>query len=285
MQIKHRVLCQPLDKPPAPFAIFLRSANYDKSINRRRFVNILKTDFMTKRFLALLLLVSTFFPTLAADDLSAFMKSADGFFKKYVSNGSVAYANIKQNLSEIEALYKQVDEITLLGVGDDMQKAFYINAYNVAVVYWVVKHYPLKSPLDNSGFFDKVKHKIAGEEMTLNSLEIKKLLLPFKDARFHFALACAAKSCPPLASFAYTPEGLDKQLNDRTTAALNNPEWLKVNVARKKIELSKIFEWYKKDFTTDGKTEIEWINQFRKEKIPATYAVGFYEYDWGLNEK
>jgi hypothetical protein len=66
---------------------------------------------------------------------------------------------------------------------------------------------------------------------------------------------------------------------------LNNPGWLKINNAEKKVELSKIFEWYKKDFTADGKTELEWINQYRKEKIPATYTVGFYEYNWALNEK
>ena len=107
----------------------------------------------------------------------------------------------------------------------------------------------------------------------------------YKDARFHFALACAAKSCPPLASFAFLPTTLDKQLTERTTQALNNPNWIKVNDSQKKVELSKIFEWYKKDFTADSKSEIEWINQFRKEKIPTTYAVGFYEYDWRLNEK
>jgi hypothetical protein len=121
--------------------------------------------------------------------------------------------------------------------------------------------------------------------MTLNSLEIKKLLTIYKDARVHFALACAAKSCPPLASFAYLPATLDKQLTERASAALNNPGWIKVNTTQKKVELSKIFDWYKKDFTGDGKTEIEWINQYRAEKIPTNFSVGFYEYNWALNEK
>jgi Protein of unknown function, DUF547 len=237
-----------------------------------------------KRYLVLFFFLSTF-PLRAADDLSAFVKSADLFFKKYVTNGSVAYAKIKQNLPEVEGLYKQIGEITLSGIDAEMQKSFYINSYNLIVIYWVAKHYPLKSPLDESGFFDKIKHKVAGEEMTLNSLEIKKLIATYKDARVHFALACAAKSCPPLASFAYLPATLDKQLTSRASAALNNPNWLKVKAGEKKVELSKIFEWYKKDFTADGKTEIEWINQYRTEKIPTNFAVGFYEYNWALNEK
>lgn len=234
---------------------------------------------------ALLILALTVNLSIKAADVPSFLQSSDAFLKNRVVNGSVAYSKIKQNLAEIESLYKQVGEMMLTGLDDNSKKAFYINAYNIIVIYWVAKHYPLKSPLDDSGFFDQVKHKVAGEEMTLNSLEIKKLLSVYKDARFHFALACAAKSCPPLASFAFLPTTLDKQLTERTTQALNNPNWIKVNDAQQKVELSKIFEWYKKDFTADGKSEIEWINQFRKEKIPTTYAVGFYEYDWRLNEK
>ncbi len=237
-----------------------------------------------KKTVLLALLISTSFLSRSAD-VKSFLTSSDAFFKKYVDNGSVSYVKIKKSLSEIENLYKDAGEMKLDGLDDNSKKAFYINAYNVVVIYWVVKHYPLKSPLDDSGFFDKVKHKVAGEEMTLNSLEIKKLLTMYKDARFHFALACAAKSCPPLASFAYMPSTLDKQLTERAAAALNNPNWLKINNAQKKVELSKIFEWYKKDFTMDGKTEIEWINQYRTEKIPTSFTVGFYEYNWALNEK
>ncbi len=233
----------------------------------------------------LLVLLSTMSFLSQGSDVKTFLSSSDAFFKKYVDNGSVRYTKIKNSATEIEALYKEAGEMKLDGLDDNFKKAFYINAYNVIVIYWVVKHYPLKSPLDDSGFFDKVKHKVAGEEMTLNSLEIKKLLAQYKDARFHFALACGAKSCPPLASFAYMPAALDKQLTERATAALNNPGWMKVNIAQKKVELSKIFDWYKKDFMADGKTEIEWINKYRTEKIPANFTVGFYEYDWALNEK
>ncbi len=237
-----------------------------------------------KKIILVLLLSATSILSIGAD-VKSFLISSDVFFKKYVDNGSVRYTKIKNSIGEIEALYQQVGEMKLDGVDDNSKKAFFINSYNVIVIYWVVKHYPLKSPLDDSGFFDKVKHKVAGEEMTLNSLEIKKLLATYKDARIHFALACAAKSCPPLASFAYMPATLEKQLTERATAALNNPGWLKVNASQKKVELSKIFDWYKKDFTADGKTEIEWINQYRTEKIPANFSVGFYEYNWALNEK
>lgn len=236
---------------------------------------------MKKLFLAATLLVSF---TGYSQSVNTFFNDSDTFFKKYVSDGSVSYASVKKNISEIDGLYKQVGDMNLSKENDVNKKTFYINAYNIIVIYWVAKHYPLKSPLDDSGFFDKVKHKVAGEDLTLNALEIKKLLSTFKDARVHFVLACAARSCPPLASFAYTPDQLDKQLTERTTQALNNPNWLKVQSTKKKVELSKIFEWYNKDFTAGGKSLIEWINQYRKEKIPTSYSVGYYEYDWALND-
>lgn len=229
-------------------------------------------------------LTASAFPLLAGN-LNNFFDKTDAFFRKYVADGSVAYSKVKDNISEVEGLYHETGSMDLSGASPQEKKAFYIDAYNLVVIYWVAKHYPLKSPMDDSGFFDKVRHTVAGESMTLNSLEIKKLLFAYGDARIHFALACAAKSCPPLASFAYHPERLDQQLEERTRRALNDPSWLKINRSSRKVELSKIFDWYKKDFTSNGESVIEWINQYRKEKIPASYTVDFYEYNWALNEQ
>ena len=218
-------------------------------------------------------------------NITSFISSADNFFKKYVTNGQVAYSKIKQDSTEIEVLYKQIGELNLNGLDDNSKKAFYINSYNLIAIYGITKHYPLKSPLDVKGFFDNELHTVAGERMTLNDLEIKKLLQPYKDARFHFALVCAARSCPLLPSFAFQPDRLTQQLTDRATLALNNKEWVRVYADKKKVELSKIFDWYKADFTTGGKTTIEWVNLFRKEKIPLHFLVEYYEYDWVLNKR
>lgn len=218
-------------------------------------------------------------------DYPSFTTKADNFFNQYVKEGLVDYKRVGTSKQEIEALYAAIGEMKLDGLNDLQKQAFYINAYNLIVIYWVTKHYPLKSPLDDSGFFDKVRHQVAGEALTLNMLEIKKLLATYQDARFHFALACAAKSCPPLASFAFKAETLDKQLNERTSAALNNSKWLIFNEKTNQVSLSKIFDWYKKDFNAGSKTTIQWINQYRKNKISEKASITFYEYDWSLNER
>lgn len=235
--------------------------------------------------LFILLLVFAINIEISAADLSSFYSKSDAFFKKYITNGKVDYKTIKANSSEITFLYQEINKMNLTNASEDEKKAFYMNAYNLIVIYQVSKYYPLKSPLDQSGFFDKVKHNVAGESMTLNSLEIKKLILTYKDPRIHFALACAAVSCPPLASFAFKPATMDAALTTRTKKALNDKDWLKVNASSKKVELSKIFEWYKKDFTMNGaKSIIDFINQYRTTPIPENYKVAHYEYDWALNE-
>ncbi|GAA0891274.1 hypothetical protein GCM10009122_09530 [Fulvivirga kasyanovii] len=238
-----------------------------------------------KKFVVAFLLGISLTPAVGFD-LDSFFKQSDTFFKKYVQNGKVAYKTINSQFSEIESLYKTIGEADLSAASDTEAKAFYINAYNLIVIYQVSKYYPLKSPLDQSGFFDKVKHTVAGTSMTLNFLEIKKLILAYKDPRIHFALACAAVSCPPLADFAYMPGQLDQQLDTRTKLALNDPVWLKVRPDQKKVQLSKIFEWYHKDFVMGGESSVlEFINKYRTKNIPTSYAIAYYEYDWSLNER
>ncbi|MEM9857019.1 MAG: DUF547 domain-containing protein [Bacteroidota bacterium] len=243
-----------------------------------------KNKNMTRVLIIVLALFSSSISVNGAD-VTSFFSEADAFLKKYVDNGKVHYQKISENISSIEKLYNDIGDMDISSANPQTKKAFYINAYNLVVIYQVAKFYPLKSPLDRSGFFDRVKHNVAGESITLNALEIKKLVLTNKDPRIHFVLACAAVSCPPLASFAYLPGKLDGQLNTRTKLSINNSNWLKVNASAKEASISKIFDWYKKDFTMNGEnTVIEFINKYKNSPIPSSYSVVHYEYDWSLNE-
>lgn len=217
-----------------------------------------------------------------ATEMESFTSSADSFLKKYVNTGIVSYSRINKN--EIKALYNCIGAMSLAGQSTNSKKAFYINAYNLIVIYSILQHYPVKSPMDIQGFFDKISHKVAGEQLTLNSLEKEKLLSAYNDARFHFVLVCAAKSCPPLLNGAFFPDQIEKQLQQRTMLTINDNAWLKTTPSQKKIEVSKIFEWYNGDFTKAGSSLISWINKFRKIQIPNSYSVSYYEYDWSLNE-
>ena len=132
------------------------------------------------------------------------------------------------------------------------------------------------------GFFDKTKYNLAGKSVSLNEIENKLLRANFKDPRFHFVLVCGAIGCPPLISGAYLPSTLDEQFETQTTKSING-NFLKINVKKKRVEGSEILKWYKEDFVMNG-NEIDFINTYRKEKIPNNFKLTYFTYNWKLNE-
>lgn len=237
-----------------------------------------------KRILLITLLFTSISGKSIGQDLDLFFSKSQIFFKSYVKDGMVSYASIKRRFSQVDHLKRIIESVDLSGADATTKKAFYINAYNVIVIYQVTKNYPIAKPLDQEGFFDKTKYNIAGEMLTLNDLEISKLLKPYKDPRVHFALACAAVSCPELANFSYDPDNLDAQLTKRTEITLNDPSFVKVDASSNQVQLSKIFDWYGSDFKNVSNNHISFVNKYRKNKIPSNFKVGYYEYDWNLND-
>lgn len=213
-----------------------------------------------------------------------FFAKADQFFQKHVENGRIDYANIKKNPAELMALTSQIAETNLESKSASYIKAFLTNAYNILIIKQVIENYPVQGPMAINGFFDKTKYKVAGNDLTLNQLEKGWLYQEFPDPRLHFALVCAAVGCPPIAGFAFQPEQLNQQLNEVTTMALNDEEFVRVDEGKKKVLLSQIFNWYKKDFLKEADSLLEFVNQYRKKPFGKDYKTGYYEYDWSLND-
>lgn len=217
-----------------------------------------------------------------AQNTATFFKAADAFFKVNISNGKVAYSKINDNPEALNELIDLAESVSVSKNDSKVYQAFWINAYNISVIKGIIDNYPIKSPLDKSGFFDKITYKIAGESITLNDIENKKLRAQFGDARFHFVLVCGAVGCPPLINSAYLPNTLEAQLQKQTKIALNNPNFIKVK--KNRVELSEIFKWYNEDFIKNG-SEIDYINTFRKEKIALSSKASYYPYNWNLNKQ
>ncbi|OIQ23173.1 DUF547 domain-containing protein [Lacinutrix sp. MedPE-SW] len=220
-----------------------------------------------------------------AQTIETFFKQADSFFKTYVKNGRVAYSEIKKEPSTLNEVLKTAEGITVSKTDAKNYQAFWINAYNLSVIKGLVDNYPTSSPLNDKGFFDKTKYNLAGKKVTLNSIENDLLRAQFKDARFHFVLVCGAVGCPPLINKAYLPITLEAQLQKQATLAINGDYFIKVNNKKKQVNGSKILEWYKEDFTVNGKSEIEYLNSFRTAKIPTDYKLSYFEYNWNINKQ
>lgn len=232
---------------------------------------------------SLLIIIALFALKSYAQNVDSFFKKADAFFSTYVTNGKIAYDKIHKNQGELNAILDLAAQVSVSESNPKVYQAFWINAYNVAVVKGIIDNYPIKSPLDKAGFFDKSTYKLAGKSITLNDIENKLLRAKFNDARFHFVLVCGALGCPPIINSAYLPNTLNEQLDTQTKLALNG-SFLKVNTKKKRVEGSEILKWYKVDFVQEG-SEIDFINKYRTEKIPNNYKLTYFSYNWNLNKQ
>lgn len=213
--------------------------------------------------------------------------ATSAFLAKFVdTEGNVNYAAIKRNPLELKGLLRRVETFDAAAAKVSDREAFYLNAYNLLVIGEVVARYPLESVQKVPGFFDKNLVSVAGEKLTLNDLEARKLRQPYADPRVHFALVCGAKGCPRLSRAAYVGNQLDAQLTIQARKVLQDPAFIRVDAGARKVQLSQIFKWYEADFKASGKTGVPYVNQFREAKqIPPAYAVDYYAYDWALNSQ
>ncbi len=214
-----------------------------------------------------------------------FITLSNYYFKKYVRKGLVNYRYAKTNINEIRSLCQLAGELNLEELSPQKRKAFYINVYNLLVIWQTVNNYPISKPMDKIGFFDIEKHKVGGELLTLDQIEHDKLIGAFHDPRIHFVLACGAMSCPKLGAFAYKANNLDDTLEKRAAMAINDGQFIQVDDAHRSIRISKIFEWYTGHFVKKGESIITYLNKYRVKKIPPGYTVEYYPYDWTLNER
>lgn len=208
----------------------------------------------------------------------------NNLLKKYVSStGKVDYKGIK---ADKEKLYEYLEVLEANPPQNSWDKnkrlAYWINAYNANTIKMIVENYPTSSITKiNAKPWDQPIAKIGDKTYTLNQIENEIIRPTFKEPRIHFAVNCAAKSCPKLLNEAYMPEKMEAQLDKMAKAFVNNTE--ANTVSEKKAELSKIFEWYKDDFTASGGV-ISFINQYLEVKVKDNAKVSYKEYDWNLNE-
>ncbi len=158
--------------------------------------------------------------------------------------------------------------------------AYWINAYNAFTVKKIIDNYPLGSIQELSGgkVWDDKWINIGKKTYSLNEIENGILRPTYKDARIHFAVNCAAKSCPSLHNRAFTAGNLESLLEKQTKKFVNNADFN--TITADKVTVSKIFDWYGSDF---GDLK-EFLNKYSTTPINADAVVDYTEYNWSLNE-
>ncbi len=206
----------------------------------------------------------------------------NALLSKYVSaSGKVNYKGFKSDGAKLDKYLKTLADNPIKDAWSKGEKmAYWINAYNAFTVKLIVDNYPVKSITDLEGGkpWDKKWIKLGGKTYSLNNIENDILRPTYKDARIHFAVNCAAKSCPPILNKAWTSKNLESNFQRQAKAFINNNSYNKVGA--NEIEISKIFEWYAVDFGDI----VTYINKYASSKADKGAKVKYMEYDWALNE-
>ncbi|MCG8353619.1 MAG: DUF547 domain-containing protein [Chloroflexales bacterium] len=191
------------------------------------------------------------------------------------------------------------------------QLAFWINLYNALVIDAVIAYSVQKSVIERMAglaFFKCAAYNIGGLRFSCEDIEHgilrvnrgspfvpgaqfkeadsrRRWMLATPDARIHFALNCASRSCPPIG--VYTAEAIDEQLDlaTRNFVAVD----VEVNPARGELRLSQVFNWYAKDFNGPAGV-VDFLLRYlpadeRRAWLAAQSDIRLVHkpYDWGLN--
>lgn len=215
-----------------------------------------------------------------------------GLLKLHVSGGVVDYEGFQADESELNRFLQSMAQVHIASLDRNAQMALYINAYNAWTIKLILSKYPdIKSIKDLGGIFttpwQKEFVRLGGQVMTLDDIEHNILRPRFRDPRVHFAVNCASKSCPPLLTRPYLPQHLDEQLNQVTSAFVNDPK--QTFIKDRVLHLSSIFKWFAEDFNDDpAKFILVYAKGGLKNELEDIYPgakIIYLDYDWSLNGK
>lgn len=244
-----------------------------------------------------------------------FYKSWRSQLSKFVSSeGTVNYKGWKKSRSGLDKFISSLSNVsptTYKKLTRNEKMALWINAYNAITIKQILDNYPIKRtglnffPTNSirqiGGVWDKKKIVMVGRSVSLGDIENKILRKEFKDPLIHFAINCASKSCPRLLQKPYLGKTLPKQLHYSANRFIMDKSRNKFDSKNNKVELSSIFQWYRRDFVQpkgkpllSGRSKEEsGIIAFLRKYASGNaltllqtnnFRVSYLRYDWSLNE-
>lgn len=217
----------------------------------------------------------------------------------------VDYSGFKADRQELKSYLDGLSAVTQSeydGWKKPEKLAFLLNAYNAYTVELILTEYPKVKSIKELGSlitspWKKRFFSLLGKPRTLDDVEHGMIHAPgvFDEPRIHMAANCASIGCPALRSEAYVAGRLDAQLEDSVVRFLSDRSRNRYNPRNGRLEVSKIFDWYAKDFAARSGSVEAWLAQYadkladepkhqqtiRDRKV----KLEFLDYDWALNEK
>ena len=205
------------------------------------------------------------------------------------------YAALKaHDAATLENLRQSLGRVNADALDPKERLAYWINVYNINTVATIIASYPVKSIRDLSTdpliftVFKKPRVPYGSEKLSLDDIETKKICEAFHDPRIHFAINCAAKSCPPLRMEAYSGATLDAQLDDQARRFLNANTRFTRDGDKLVVHVTKIMDWFGADFGDKTAFLRKYLPADKQKLIDAANGkieLAYDDYDWALNDR
>ena len=237
----------------------------------------------------------------------------DRILDLYVRDGFVYYRALRAERVALDRYVRSLREAPagIDGWSTGQRIAFWINSYNALALRTVIDHYPIRGaaavyPTDSirqiPGAFDRIRHKVAGREFTLDEIE-SSVLASFGDPRVFLALGRGAVGSGRLRSEAYSAARLEEQLAAVVEEFATEPSGLVLDRLADTVRVSPIFGWRRDAFirayadrgwADSGRAPIERavLNLVEPSLFPSeraflaqnTFDFEYQEFDWRLND-
>lgn len=217
----------------------------------------------------------------------------------YDPSHGMDYGGLKaKEAAKLKGLRQTLAKVDVASLDRNQQLAYWMNLYNVNVVSIVVDNYPVASirdlstdPLIRINVFKKSSVPFGSGAISLNTIENDKVRASFHDPRIHFAINCAAKSCPPLRQEAFVGARVGEQLDDQARRFLAGPG-LRIESRGNKtvLHVSKVMDWFEEDFEQWAGGVVAFLRKHapaeKAQRIPAkgNIDVDPDDYEWSLND-
>ncbi len=232
----------------------------------------------------------------------------DAVLDRFVDgHGDVDYDALAGDRGGLDAYYGELAAVSprshpRLFPSREEALAYWINAYNAAVLVTVLEHYPIDGVGDVpaplalrpllvfgqsrlAGFFYFQQVTLGGESMNLLDLE-NEIIRAFGEPRIHYAINCASRGCPPLSMEAFEGDRLEAQLDHAARRFFGEANALRIDHDTREVWLSSILDWFREDFDRDLLSEVRpHLPAERQAELDEarSYELRFIPYDWGLN--
>ncbi len=166
--------------------------------------------------------------------------------------GEVNYAAAQKDPSLLNAYLDKIKQIPFIEIKSwprEERIALWVNVFNAGVVHLILKHYPTKTVMRISGFWEDQMVRVGRSNIfSLGQIENDILRRGFRDEKILFGLAKGAKDSPRLRAEAYTGPEAEGQLYLATREFVNDETRNRIDPVKKKVILSRLFKWHSQDF-------------------------------------